>query len=784
MSILYRKNSTCSEDYIDENRRMVEAFWIMWPIYFFLVFAICVSPDKLNKSEYFQVSALSFVLGFLPLAFTVKVLITGCKEYFLKWSNSDQDVNTFVAGEAVMKMYRSCCYFAAAGTLISATLIKGFCNNWFFSLNAVLMVIPFYICNLQSLVRITFRQFPNHAIACGNSLLYLAILAIPYKGESLFGIVYVNADKLVDAFKLLPTALTNSLIVAAIMSVIIEALKDNLSGIINREPTNVSQSRRRIRRKLLTHRQYNKNNIVFSGENNVVGLWLLGVIYAFVLILALSIVPNVEEQTFAINIQNLSISLTESSGEQRLSFAAYLALCALIPYVIGMMSHWSISDDRLIQSEYNYLIIQGGKLSSEHIRKSAACWTDYCQVLVELYSNVSGIASEDRDYHQLSNILSKIRKFLVNDTCAKDKLVCDILSAKGDINAKILREYPHKEEATAKSNDAQKAQDLLFADDLLKLMRLNWEYTTVQGLPLKDYTPLDLLELMGKWFFEGQEQAWSIRFSAYNIGAYEGIQLLKMDALIYILQLERQNGCGLFWLGCNCKDKPQACVSMMEDISENSVTKRNLAETQFQAKRMELLLIYPHIILQCFKKRWNCSFNDVLFADDTAAYYEKIFDQNVYAENTSQIDLAVDFVLRQFVEHKLDGSFIQSFARLLMDDFEIALYAEQTDDAGKKELERIKKVNIYLARVRETNEWQGKRIRYHQFEHDNNRDSVDEKGDNKILDVLNADGVPLYSAIVRDDVTGNIEEKWDVFEGVYRIAYALFAPQEGGKSDE
>ena len=335
----------------------------------------------------------------------------------------------------------------------------------------------------------------------------------------------------------------------------------------------------------------------------------------------------------------------------------------------------------------------GGKLEVTDVRDATVRWRDFCQVLVEFYSNASSVDSEDYFFHDIGNLLINIWKSLKNDPCASEKFICDILQAKGDINGKIIRdssysEDPQKASTAPVSSDLTKAQDLLFSSDIVKLLdyyvdpkKDKTQYCFDQ---LNQYSPMVLLIKASNWFFKGQEEQWTLRFSGCGIGAEEGIRLLKVDTMISILQMHSHKDCALFWLDCkkygSCRHSTPVDANFLTCDCFNKHTKylastMDRPEVSFHdrgmAARMELLINYPMFVRQSFARRWKEQFNAAYYTDDCKSYYWRLYEQRLFAgssddsdpENKAyqQIMMAVKRVIRRLVENDEKCDFLDGF---------------------------------------------------------------------------------------------------------------------------
>ena len=426
----------------------------------------------------------------------------------------------------------------------------------FFSLSNALIV---YFCTVHKMVRTTFRRWPNHIISIGAALGYLALGELFNTEDKLLGVFSFHIITGVDHIKAMNIPIGEIIGAIGLTIVLIEAYKKSISGISEDDPSTVIQGRKRTRRKLLTHWNYKQYKIIFSGENAVV--WLLSGCFLYALVFLFTISGSNED-------------------------AVYITIVSCVFYLSGLMAHWSIETDRLIQSEHSYLLFSGLKLTVNDVRESTPKWKDYCQVLMSLYANVCGINSEDDYYHKLDMLLINISDGFSQDLCVHEKFLSDILKAKGDTNPQLMREAPllekEQDAATApKSSDLQKAQDLLFSKDLCKVLSHYREPLKKRDpapkKSLGEYNPLDLMLLATNLFFDGREDSWELRLSQCGIGSEDGIHLLKVDTLICMLQMYSQKECGLFWLQCaqhrQCKsenpDHSDRCTSCLPSICRN-----------------------------------------------------------------------------------------------------------------------------------------------------------------------------------------------------------------------
>jgi hypothetical protein len=100
------------------------------------------------------------------------------------------------------------------------------------------------------------------------------------------------------------------------------------------------------------------------------------------------------------------------------ALSSYLFIVAGTLILIGLAAHSNISESSMIRSEYQYLVTYGAKIKQSDIEQPSTHWRDYCQVLVNLCVNVSGVHSEDKGYHTIYEMLQRMWEALPDGSCA------------------------------------------------------------------------------------------------------------------------------------------------------------------------------------------------------------------------------------------------------------------------------------------------------------------------------------------------------------------------------
>lgn len=631
-----------------------------------------------------------YVVAALPPLMAAAALYYGCKFYSHPWSNGTLSNFAYRVVEGTLRLLRFIIYVTCA-TLLVLNMYPDFRAHKICTFNALVSALPLLVSFMQSFYRITFRRWPNYALSTACIILYLALLLAPYDPDALWGFsTNLSEEKILYVIHNLPSTLKNSVIAASIFSVFNESLINLFTTLSSSKPANLAQNRCRNRRRLLTHWGYTKDGTMSSRTDSIT--WLAVVLCLFILFSCWVTLNDSMDPTYFSRSRAIgdSTELTYSSQEQppvlqffscsftfdgsdslldsikeknssELSLSLYLVIIATIICVPGLVSLWNISEDRLIQSEYFYLTYRSSQLKDSDIINTSNHWQDYCQVFVNMYSNVSGLTSEDEGYHKLSGMLGQMHRYLTqNSECASIKFFGDILSAKGDVNSVLLRELEFAKTGDS-ADDASKqaareerlAQDALMANDFIPLLdqccQKKLDELGAQGKSIDYLTcdPLLLIHHLNQQLFHDPKSPsqintnWRNRLSAHNISAQEGVKLLKMDALIHILQREDYAHCGFCWLGCpNSDDDKRPCSAYKAHALVN---------------RLELILTYPFIVFNCYQKRWTSAMNSMIYEETCRDYICGIHKSKIYVKDIATIAEGADRAWHFMAENNKDA---------------------------------------------------------------------------------------------------------------------------------
>jgi len=608
----------------------------------------------------------TFVMLSVSMVLAAVFLIFGCIEYHTPWTNGilekqestskvrPCDFEKFRDGYNKMRSARAGIYIEVILsfflyllpqyiTRISYFSTYSVIYDWFFVLSVLANGFALAQCSFQTSWIGTSRRTPSIGIAVANVILYFAvILDLVCNGTNqilLHPFLDITGaslrENINNIFNSIPDGVKTGVIVATGVALLKDFISQMLASINNQHPANLTQQRRHIRHRLLTHWNYTGRVSTFSRENFRTEFLTTNVLIgAFFVLIVIS--HNAWD----------TVPSPDTPEDGIVSVAIY----SLIFMLFSFASLWSIRDETLIQSEHMYLSVKSIKLYKDSIRRNGdgpptSAWMDFCQVLCNLTANVSGIDSEDADYQNIAPMISATAQMITltegkncePDECKRALFFCDILRAKGNIQALILRDASHEKNENdtifySSNAPLQIARDLRFANLMAELIGDDSLYPTV---PKPDEssstetdngkrytsTPLCFVKSMLELFFKNNTLDFVSISDMYGISNYDIINLLKIDILQYLFHYEaQQNNCGLSWLGC-CYADPCAMNAKKQAVAGTS----QKAEEKYEREIFALTL--PFLIIDRFHSRWrnaDVSTINSLFLESIYNYYKSL----------------------------------------------------------------------------------------------------------------------------------------------------------------
>lgn len=598
------------------------------------------SPRSESAYLLFCITAVLLSISLFP---AMLVLILGCLEYHNGWMNGKVTFAEFSTAYSRMRFVRIAIFIELACSIILYT-VPSFanyeidCRSFFiFLILTIINEAALFQCIFQTSWIGTSRRTPSVAIALSNMLLYFTIILDLVCNDSInicLGPIEDGASLRIylnNIFNSIPSSVKTGAVIVSAIAILKDFIGQMFAAISVLHPGNLSEQRRYIRHRILTHWNYKESVSTFSRENFRTEFLVTNVLFGIVCVF-LMLCRYVWNE-----------GATDIIHPPTIDSISCVAIFSLIFMIFAYTSLWSIRDETLIQSEYTYLSIKSIKLTPESIRNSNTLWMDFCQVLCNLTSNVSGIDSEDKSYHNIDKMLQKTLAQMTDPgSCARTKFICDILRTKGNIRGAMLRDSSHEKNENdvsiyTRHAPLQIARDLQFACVINNLLKVSLDSSSQSSdcsniLDLYEFSPLCYVNFLLARLFENQQINFGMIPDLYGISNQEIINLLTIDVILYLFRNEADSKtCGLSWLGCTCSKPVIGCSNNCPKPSDNFFEKcpgkydkcpASIALRTMQ--REQLILILPFIVMKCCCDRWKNIDNktlNILFFDAMVDYY-------------------------------------------------------------------------------------------------------------------------------------------------------------------
>ena len=651
----------------------------------------------------------TFMMLSVSMALAAAFLIFGCIEYHTPWTNGilkkqestskvrPCDFEKFRDGYNKMRSARAGIYIEVILsfflyllpqyiTRISYFSTYSVIYDWFFVLSVLANGFALAQCSFQTSWIGTSRRTPSIGIAVANVILYFAVvLDLVCNGTNqilLYPFLDITGaslrENINNIFNSIPAGMKTGVIVATGVALLKDFISQMFASINNQHSANLTQQRRHIRHRLLTHWNYTGRVSTFSRENFRAEFLTTNVLIgAFFVLIVIS--HNAWD----------TVPSPDTPEDGIVSVAIY----SLIFMLFSFASLWSIRDETLIQSEHMYLSVKSIKLDKDSIRKShngqpTSAWMDFCQVLCNLTANVSGIDSEDADYQNIAPMIIATAQMITltkdesckPDECKRSLFFCDILRAKGNIQALILRDASHEKNENdtifySSNAPLQIARDLRFANLMADLMGDDSLYPVepksnecvgsnqkgrIKPFEPYDLTPLCFVKKLLTLFFDTDLDFGSTP-DIYNCSNADVIQLLKIDVFHFLFRYEIEHKksrgiktCGLSWLGCNCRVSQTPCEPKTDNKGKRP--------------REELILTMPFIVVKCFDMRWENTKEPMLdhvLLEAVLNYYMLFLKGWVVQRENNVLDEIAFTTFRQLTDMRADLSLVERIIYML-----------------------------------------------------------------------------------------------------------------------
>lgn len=644
------------------------------------------------------------------------ILLFGAEAFLHRspWENWKQNYRRYHLTERLLCLTRIMIYISAFAMLwfIYSDGAKILQQNKIITHSCVVIALPLLLALIRGMRLLNFRRWSNYLLAAADVLVFLAILDLLWfksYGETYAFSLGTEVWKILqEQQQTIHPIIQGTIILTPVLAFLKDTITNALGNLTGPNSLDLPEHRRKTRCRLLTHAYFRGNSSALDLDNTLVLLLFIHIIvYAAAVLTALA---------------NPMVIMVPTKGSSpvpyQLSTHSYILLIAVVAAATSFVSFWSISDEHLISNEYLYLKTKGADLTAKDMTHSTSKWIDYCQVMINLYSFGTGLESENRKYHDLKDMLCSIQNQVGGQNyCAGVRFVAELLSMKGDRNATLRRESSLNTDGKAlsgKDNAVRIAQDLQFAQDMLALTETasrscapTFASANSKVEILTCMNPLTFIQYLTDSFFGSDSSKWNQWFHTRNVDVQEGIALLKMDSILHILQRERstKDSCSVKWLGCYCNTDCQHyhaqahsnCGECPKQKKEKTCSCRDTHRSQskisreiYQKNRMELLMLYPFMVVEFYKARWGTPANISSFLPHFESYYNKLFDDNLFIDNSLMLPDFVEQILNSLITNNYDLKWVSMMGGKMEAKHNIPLNASSSE---KKRNDRICKSN-------------------------------------------------------------------------------------------
>ena len=704
-----------------------------------------VLPQFLKSIQTWQIahwttlpSQVQYILSLSPWWGAIFLFVAEALLHRSPWETKKQSYAWYCCTEHLIRLTRIIIYISAFVMLyfVYSDNTMKLQQNKIFSHSCVVIALPLLMALIRSMRLLNFRRWSNYLLAGADVLVFLAILdMLWFKSYNETYAFFLNKDNwriFQEQHKTIHPIIQGTIILTPFVAFLKDAITNAIGNLNGPNASDLPEHRRKTRCRLLTHAYFRGNSIAFDLDNTLVLLLFIHIIlYAAAVLTALN---------------NPMVFTVDEAGsppvQYQLSTHSYILFIAVVIAATSFVSFWSISDEHMISNEYLYLKTKGANLTAKDMTHSTSRWIDFCQVMINLYSFGSGLESENRKYHDLKDMLCSVQKHVADKNyCAGVRFVSELLSMKGDRNAALRRESHLNTDGNAlsdKDNVVRIAQDLQFAQDMLALT----ETASRRGAPdfaaannkaeiLTCQNPLTFIQYLTDSFFGSDSSKWNQWFHTHNVDVQEGIALLKMDSILHILQRERstKDSCSVKWLGCYCNTQCQdyqdrdhsdcsQCPNLIKrktcSCKDTHRSHSKISREIYQKNRMELLMLYPFLVVEFYKARWSAPANISSFLPHFESYYNKLFDDRLYINNSHILPDFVEQVLNSLITNDYELKWVSLIGGKMEAKHNIPLNASplekarndrfcQTNASRKKDMDdnmlRLIRLSYYYTEV-------------------------------------------------------------------------------------
>lgn len=503
------------------------------------------------------------------------------------WLSRDIDITFFSSVEQKLNALRANVYFCLFCTIFAISQRTELRSNLLLGILAIVHLIPLALCSYQALFRKTFREWPNFALSISVCLEYLSFLIYFYPNNAILG--FIDGAKILEYAFRLTAFLAGGTLVAALATVLNDAIKEAFSQVKKSDTPNLSNFKN-VRLRLLTHTPFYPRENFPQISSQIASTFL------YLLICCTTII--------------LPLASTNSDSPLPISF--YLAILGMSAFILGVAAHFYASDESILKAEYSYVYYRVKYISAEDILHQTTVWKDYCQVVSNIYCSHSGLISEDEHLHRLW--YPALEQMKMSNKACESQFISDIVYTH---NSTYNKYYSNESDSYTVNNKKMAVDTIKYILDGTKAKPANGN-----GI-------IDVLFYATHCLFSNKA-SWERRFRAIQLTVEEAISVIFLDVCNTIVHEKSQieQGCRVSSYCAKCSSNPKHICS---DAFLN---------------RAELLLSFPFIVQKCVEQRWGKNHIYIQKPDDLHLYYKNMLSSPY--QTTDDVSL-LDNVHRQWI---------------------------------------------------------------------------------------------------------------------------------------
>lgn len=497
-----------------------------------------------------------------------------------RWTAREIKYELFDACEHTFAIIRTEFYISLFATLFLVIIDTDLHNSRKVGILVSLHVLPLGICIYHTLFRKTFREWPNYILTLSVCFEYVSWAIMTYPNDMILG--FIDGSIYVNMVSQITPYLASGTILTTLAAMVFESAKEKYNSELEKDNTPDSTNKR-TRFKLLMHTPTHPGRLssTFSKVSWAILLYMLICCGSVLLPLTVLSDNSVPPPASSAQSEELILSVELPS----LSF--YVGTLGLCTGVMGIASHFTISDESILKSEYSYIYFRARKIKKEDFVNQSDKWKDYCQVTSNIYCAHSNVISDNHYFHHLWK--PALQQLKEQHQLCDSKFLADI--AYIQLEANKIPTFPNA--------DLHIPDNHCMAVDTIEFLKTD----------IKTHNPPNLINTLcfaANLFFTSHFE-WERRFRATPYTFEESVSILLYDMLNLLLHQKSP-------VTSNCR-AAEFCSKCLHQINPDH-------NTDAVVRRAELLLSFPLLIRKCMNMRWKGV--DINIPDDIHTYYTNL----------------------------------------------------------------------------------------------------------------------------------------------------------------